>query len=118
MHVTRLSGLALFLLVSGVAQAQQIPTSLAMVALSPLVVVVLATVLGIVIRSWSVGILHVGLLVTWVIIFLFLVQHFDSDYKIYIISIPIIVYAIHTFLILVLLIVHIAKRFAAHNPSA
>jgi len=81
-------------------------------------VVVLATALAIVARSWRVGILHVGLLIAWVIMFLFLVQHLDGDYKIYVIWIPIIGYVAHTLLILVLLIVHIAKRVAARERPA
>lgn len=118
MYVARLSGSAFVLLLPGTAQAQQVPTSLAMVALSPLVVVVLAALLGMVARSWRVGILNISLLVTWVVAFLFLVQHFQSDYRIYIIWIPIIVYAFHTLLILILLIIHIAKRIAAHDRPA
>ena len=115
MNITRLFGLTFLLLVSEVAQAQQIPTSFALAALSPLVVLVLAAILAIVVRSWRVGFLHVGLLLTWVIVFLFVVQHFDSDYKSYIIGIPIIVYVAHTLLILGLLITNLLKRITAHD---
>ena len=118
MHITRLSALAFLLLVSQAVHAQRVPTSLAILALSPLVAVLLAGLLGIVVRSWRVGILHVGLLVTWVVILLFVAQHLESVYKTYIIWIPIIGYAAHALLILVLLIVHLAKRLAAHDGAA
>ena len=118
MYLTRLVGLAFLLLVSGAAQAQRVPTSLALVALSPLVVVVLATVLGVLVRSWRVGTLHVFLVLTWAITFLLVAQHVEGDYKTYLIWIPIIGYVVHTLVILVLLVVHMAKRLSAHDRPA
>ena len=112
MSITKIAGLAFLLLAPEIAHAQQIPTSIALAALSPLVTVVLAILLGMVSGNWRVGTLHVGLLLVWIVAFLFTVQHVDIDYANWV---PAILYAAHTLLILVLLVVHTARRLAGRD---
>ena len=112
MRITKLVGLTSLPLASEMAFAQHVPTSIAVAALSPLVVVALAVVLGIVAGSWRVGIMHAGLLLVWILVFLFTAQHVENAYVIWV---PIILYGAHTLLISVLLVVHTVRRLASRD---
>lgn len=102
--------LASLSLLPGVAYAQRIPTWLAVAALSPLAVILLAIVLGFATRSWRVGAAHTGLAIAWVVLFIFAARYVENDYVIWT---PLLIYAAHALLILVLVVVNIAKRIRA-----
>jgi hypothetical protein len=112
MRITKLVVVTSWSLASEMAHAQHAPTSIAVAALSPLAVVTLAVVLGMVAGSWRAGIMHAGLLLVWVLVFLFTVQHVENNYVIWI---PIILYAAHTPLLFALLAVQIARRLASRD---
>jgi MFS-type transporter involved in bile tolerance (Atg22 family) len=84
----------------GVAAAQNIPPVIAALALSPVLVLLLAVILGVVTRSWRVGIRHFGLVVVWILLFGVTSYWVENDYVIWT---PLALYGIHaatmTFLI-------------------
>lgn len=94
-------------LVPSVAHAQHLSPLLFAALLSPLLVFLLAILLGIVARSWKVGILHVGLVAIWVALFGVASYWVENDY---IIWTPLALYLVHAFIIVMLLFVGIAKR--------
>jgi len=91
-----------------VAQAQHVSPLLFTAALSPLLIFLLAIVLGIVVRSWKVGVLHAGLIAIWVLLFGVASYWVENDY---IIWTPVFLYSVHALIIVALVIVGIAKRF-------
>ncbi|MCP5090851.1 MAG: hypothetical protein GY949_08000 [Gammaproteobacteria bacterium] len=93
-----------------VAHAQHLSPLIVATALSPLLVFLLAIVLGIVARSWKTGILHAGLIVIWVLLFGVASYWVENDY---IIWTPVALYSVHALIIVALLIVGIAKRFGS-----
>lgn len=88
-------------IVPGVAYAQEISPLIAWMALSPILVLLLAVVVGIVSRSWSVGAKHAGLVVLWVVLFGIASYWIENDY---IIWTPLVLYAVHALTMLVLVI--------------
>ena len=100
-------------LLPGVASAQQVPPLIAWMAISPIFVLLLAGVLGIVSRSWLVGAKHAGLLVLWILLFAIASFWIENDY---IIWTPLALYAAHALIMLVLLVrglIHRARRDSA-----
>ena len=97
----------ILLLIPGIAHAQYVPFGFIAAAVSPLIVILLAIILGFVTKSWRVGTAHTGLLVLWVMLFIITAQTFENDYVIWT---PIVFYAVHTVLILILIVNNIYKR--------
>jgi hypothetical protein len=92
------------------ASAQEIPVSLAVAALSPLLMIGFAIALGFLARSWRIGALHTGLVVFWAVLFVIAAQTTTNDYVIWT---PIVLYGIHSILILILIGSWIARRTGA-----
>lgn len=107
MKATRTILAVSLLTASEAAYAQYVPAWLVAAALSPLLVLLLAIALGFVARSWRIGLIHVGLVALWVVLFVIAAQTVENDYVIWT---PIVLYAAHAILVLALLIVTIAKR--------
>jgi MFS-type transporter involved in bile tolerance (Atg22 family) len=101
------AGLLPLALMPGVAHAQHLSPLLVATALSPLLVFLLAIILGIVARSWKTGVMHAGLIVIWVLLFGVASYWVENDY---IIWTPVALYSVHALVIVALLIVGIAKR--------
>ena len=95
------------LAIPAVAQAQEIPPVLAALALSPILVFLLAIVLGIVTRSWIVGITHVALIATWIVLFAIASYWVENDYVIWT---PLALYAIHAVILIVLVAKGVMRR--------
>ena len=114
-NYSKFAGLAALLCVPGVAHAQYVPPWIVAAAISPLVVIVFAIILGLVSRSWRVGVTHVGLVFVWVMLFIIAAQLIENDYVIWT---PIFLYAVHALLILILIIGNIARRVIARGRDS
>ena len=95
------------LAVPGIAHAQHVPTWLALTVLSPLLVIALAIGLGFLTRSWRTAGRHAGLIVLWVILAGIFASRVENDY---IIWTPMLVYALHSVLIVALVLLQLAQR--------
>ena len=100
--------------VPGVAYAQQIPPLIASMAISPIFVLLLAIVLGMVSRSWRVGAKHAGLVLVWILLFAISSYWIENDY---IIWTPLVIYAAHAVLMLVLVIRGVIHRARVVNRT-
>ena len=89
------------LILPGIAYAQNIPPVIAALALSPVVVLLLAVVLGVVSRSWRVGALHAGLVTLWIALLGIASYWVENDYVIWT---PLAFYGIHAVTIVGLLV--------------
>jgi len=94
-------------LVPGIALAQHIPVVVAVAALSPLLVMLCAVVLGALEHNWKVGAIHLGLIVVWLVLFGVASYTVENDY---IIWTPMLLYALHALLIIILIFKQIAQR--------
>ncbi|MBT8445577.1 MAG: hypothetical protein HKO62_00920 [Gammaproteobacteria bacterium] len=97
---------AALLLAPVTARAQEIPGWVAAGALSPLLVLVLAVIVGRQRRSWSAGATHVLLVLTWIGLFLLASAHVTNDY---LIRVPLLAYALHGLLLVVLVVLHCVR---------
>lgn len=95
------------------AHAQHIPGWLVMAALSPVAVILLAIVLGILTRSLRAGVLHVALVLLWVVTFGITAYYVTNDY---IIWTPLVLYGLHAILLVVLILWQIVIRFRRRKP--
>ncbi len=93
----------------GTAHAQYISPLIAGLALSPILVLLLAVVLGIVSRSWRIGAWHAGLVVVWVVLFGIASYWVENDY---IIWTPLALYVAHSVIMLALIIRGVASRLS------
>jgi hypothetical protein len=109
------AGTASLLLLPGVAYAQYVPIWLVAAALSPVVVVLFAIILGALSRSWRIGALHTGLVFAWIVLFGLAAYFIENDYVIWT---PLVLYAAHAILILILIVVNIARRFGNADRAA
>jgi intracellular septation protein A len=98
---------ALLSLLPASAQAQYIPPIFIAAALSPLLVILLAIVLGLLARSCRVGLRHTLLILLWVLLFGLASYFIENDYVIWT---PMVLYAAHSLLIVVLILANIVKR--------
>jgi hypothetical protein len=98
----------------GVAHAQHIPWPLALAFVSPVFFVVLAIVLGILRRSWLIGLTHVALILIWVTVWIFVLRHIENDF---VTGAPVVVYTTHALLILLLLGREIARRLTKKGDA-
>ena len=97
------------------AQAQYVPTWLIAALLSPILVLFLCIVLGVLARSVRIGAIHAALVITWVILFSLASYFVENDYVIWS---PLILYILHSALLLVLIVVEIAKRITGRASTA
>ena len=103
---------ALLLLLPGTAHAQYVPPWLAAAALSPVLVLFLAIILGLLRGSWKTGLKHAGFVILWVVLFVITAQTIENDYVIWT---PIVLYGLHTLLILALITINIFKRMSTNT---
>ncbi len=94
------------------AHAQHVPVWLVVAVLSPLAVLFLTIVLGVVSKNWRIGAMHAGIVVGWVLLFALVSNIFTNDYVIWT---PLVAYAVHTLVILVLIMVNIVKLIRGRN---
>lgn len=92
--------------------AQNIPVEIAAAAISPLLVIVLAFLLGWISGNMKAGAMHALFIVTWVILFSLASYFAENDY---IIWTPLAIYIAHSLLIIVLYILHLLKRLKSNN---
>jgi hypothetical protein len=84
----------------GTALAQEIPPIIAALALSPVLVFLLAIVLGVVTRSWRVAVRHSGLVCVWILLFGIASYWVENDYVIWT---PLALYGIHAATMVILI---------------
>ena len=101
--------IATLALLPGIAYAQYVPVWLVAAALSPVVVILLAVILGVLTRSLRIGAMHTGLVFAWVLLFGLAAYFIENDYVIWT---PLILYAAHALFIFALIVVNIAKRIS------
>lgn len=99
----------------GIACAQYVPVWLVAAAVSPVVVILFAIILGVLCRSWRIGALHTGLVFAWIVLFGLAAYFIENDYVIWT---PLVLYAAHAVLILILIVVNIARRIRNADHAA
>lgn len=97
----------LLLILPGTALAQNIPPEIAALALSPVLVLLLAIVLGAVNRSWRVGFMHSGLVLAWILLFGVASYWVENDYVIWT---PIVLCGVHAAIMVILIASGMARR--------
>jgi len=110
----RFAALAFLTFLPGMAHAQKIPDSFVLAALSPLVVIALAIVLGFLVRSWKTGVTHVGLVILWLLLLVAAARSVENDY---IIWTPLALFCVHALIVLALIIGAAWKRIRARSAS-
>jgi hypothetical protein len=109
----------IFALILGIlplpAQAQYVSTWLIAAVLSPILVLFLCVVLGVLARSVRIGAFHAAIVVTWVVLFSLAAYFVENDYVIWT---PLALYILHSVLLLVLIVVEIAKRITSRVGTA
>jgi hypothetical protein len=95
------------LTVPGIALAQNISPIIAALALSPVLVFLLATVLGIVSRSWRVAARHSVLVCVWILLFGIASYWVENDYVIWT---PLAFYGIHAATMMILIARGVLRR--------
>lgn len=88
------------LTIPGIALAQNIPPTIAALAISPVLVFLLAAVLGVVTRSWRVAIRHSVLVCVWILLFGIASYWVENDYVIWT---PLALYGIHAATMIILI---------------
>lgn len=94
-------------LVPGIALAQHIPVVIAVAALSPLLVMLCAVVLGALEHNWKTGAKHLGMIIIWIALFAVASYNVENDY---IIWTPMLLYVLHAILIIALIFKQIVGR--------
>ena len=90
-----------------IAHAQQIPPAIAVLALSPILVLALAIGLGVVTRSWMVGGLHAAIVSILVMLFAIASYWVENDIVIWT---PIALLGIHAVILVVLIARGVLRR--------
>ena len=91
----------------GIALAQNVPPIIAALALSPVLVFLLAIILGFVTRSWRVAIGHSALICVWILLFAVASYWVENDYVIWT---PLALYGIHTVTMMILIARGVLER--------
>jgi len=94
------------------AYAQYLPPWLVAAILSPLLVLLLCAVLGVAARSLRAWLVHSGLVVLWVALFVLAAQLVENDYVIWT---PIVLYVAHAALVVGLIVAAIVRRARARG---
>lgn len=89
------------------AHAQNIPPIIVAIAVSPVLVMLLAVVHGILSHSWLVGATHAGLVVIWVLLIGVASYWVENDYVIWT---PLVFYCVHAMTLIVLVFVGVLRR--------
>jgi uncharacterized protein YggT (Ycf19 family) len=89
------------------AHAQNIPPIIVAIAVSPVLVILLAVVVGILYRSWLVGATHAGLVVVWVVLTAVASYWVENDYVIWT---PLVIYCVHAIILIVLVFIGVLRR--------
>lgn len=95
------------LAVPGIAHAQNISPLIAALALSPILVLLLAIVLGVLSRSWLVGVVHCGAIGIWIVLFGVASYWVENDYVIWT---PLALYGLHAVIIVILIAKAVLRR--------
>lgn len=77
-------------------------------AVSPIFVMLLAVLLGVLTRSWLVGAKHAGLVVIWVVLFGVASYWVENDYVIWT---PLVLYSVHAMIMIALVVKGLLRRF-------
>ena len=89
------------------AYAQSISSWIAGASVSPLLVLLLALLLGVIYRSWLVAAGHAGIVILWVVLFVLASRYVEDDFVIWL---PLAAFVVHAILIVVLTITGLAGR--------
>ena len=96
------------------AHAQHVPTWLVFAVISPVFIIGLAISLGLVAKSWRVGMVHTGIVAALVFIFVLVSNLFTNDYVIWA---PLVALATHAVVIVILIIGYSVKRSKGRNTD-
>jgi hypothetical protein len=96
------------------AHAQYIPPWVVVGALSPVLVILLAAILGLLVKSVRIGALHAALVLLWIVLFSVASYFVENDSVIWT---PLVLYLLHFVLLGILIAVQIAKRIAAKGHT-
>lgn len=97
------------------AHAQYIPAWMVVGALSPLLAILLCIILGWLNRSVRIGALHAAIVFAWVVLFSLASYFVENDYVIWT---PLVLYLLHSALLVVLIVVQVVKRIAGNGRKA
>lgn len=97
------------------AYAQYVPTWLIAAVLSPILVLILCIILGLITQSIRIGAVHAAFVFAWIVLFSLAAYFVENDYVIWT---PLVLYILHSALLLVLIVVALAKRIAARARTA
>ena len=89
------------------AHAQPISPAIAALAVSPVLALLFAVVLGVVARSWRVGAAHAGLVGIWILLFGVASYWVENDYVIWT---PLALYGIHAATMVVMIVRGVFRR--------
>jgi len=97
------------------AQAQYVPIWLIAGVLSPLLAFLLCVILGLLTKSIRTGGRHAIIIFIWIILFSLTSYFVENDYVIWT---PLVLYALHSALLVVLIVRQIIRRFAKNENIA
>jgi hypothetical protein len=97
------------------AHAQYVPPWAIAAVLSPVLVLALCIVLGLLTRSVRVAALHAGFVLAWVALFALASYFVENDYVIWT---PLVLYLLHSTLLVVLIVVEMARRITGRDRAA
>ena len=89
------------------AYAQEVPGVIAVAVISPVIMVLLAGILGWLERSPISGLRHIGLIVLWFVAFVLLARSVTTDLLIWT---PLVIYCIHSLYLIIRLLARFRKR--------
>jgi len=96
------------------AHAQRIPWSVLPLAASPVVAVILAAALGVVARSWSVGLTNAALVIVWAVWFVAAAKLSTSDLVIWA---SIVALGLHSLVMAWLIVLRTIRRVRVRNEA-
>lgn len=107
--------IVLLMVTASPAYAQEVPGVIAVAVISPVIMVLLAGILGWLERSPISGLRHIGLIVLWVFAFVLLARSVTTDLLIWT---PLVFYSIHSLYILIRLVASLRKRHGTGESDA
>lgn len=96
------------------AQAQNIPIWMVAAVLSPIPVLFLCIILGVLANSVRIGAIHTAVIFTWVLLFTLACFFVENDYVIWT---PLVLYILHSILLVVLIAVVAARRISGRTGT-
>ena len=97
------------------AHAQNVPIWLVAGILSPLLAFLLCVILGLLAKNFRIGGRHAITILIWIILFSLASYYVENDYVIWT---PLILYVLHSVLLVVLIAVQIIQRFVRNENTA